>query len=132
MSKNANKNTTAETITGADVGSLSETLKGTETIAPTTGAPVSVPVKVTTREATGKSAIAQKIFDESYANYATDPKSVPQRKDILERCIAEAGLTPAGAATYLQNYKRKHGYSQPPATTSAPAAQTAPEGDTAE
>lgn len=126
MSKNDKKGT-AETITSNDVGSLKEVL-GT-----TAAAPVAVaPVVVTTRQATGKSAIAQKIFDESYANYATDPKSVPQRKDILQRCIDEAQLTPSGAATYLQNYKRKHGYSHSPTTAAPQAAAPAAEADKTE
>jgi hypothetical protein len=50
---------------------------------------------------------------------------VPQRKDILARVKTEAGLTDAGAATYLQNYKRKHGLSKAPETATA----AAPAGD---
>lgn len=34
---------------------------------------------------------------------------VPARKDVISRLIKEAGLTQAGAATYLQNWKTKMG-----------------------
>lgn len=54
-----------------------------------------------------KSHLAQIIFDESYKM-----NPVPQRKDIIARLMAEASLTAAGAATYLQNMKKKAGYVQ--------------------
>lgn len=47
---------------------------------------------------------ARIIFNESYAM-----QPVPQRKDILARFVNEAGCTPKGAATYLQNFKDKAG-----------------------
>jgi hypothetical protein len=62
------------------------------------------PEVVTTATADNKAAKARAIFD---ACYAMNP--VPQRKDIIARAVNEAGLTPAGAATYLQNYKSKKG-----------------------
>jgi hypothetical protein len=62
---------------------------------------------ITTQTAANKAAKAREIFAECYAQ-----SPVPQRKDILARAISEAGLTPAGAATYLQNYKRKEGLSK--------------------
>lgn len=38
-----------------------------------------------------------------------DLKNVPQRKDIINRLVSECGLTVNGAATYLQNMKKKAG-----------------------
>lgn len=46
---------------------------------------------------------ARVIFAEVYAM-----EQVPARKDIIARCVAEAGLTKAGAATYLQIYRKKN------------------------
>lgn len=80
---------------------------------------------VQTQASINKSAIATAIFDECYKM-----NPVPQRKDILARVKKEADLTDAGAATYLQNYKRKHGLSK--ATTAAPAQSAAPEAAEAE
>ena len=37
----------------------------------------------------------------------------PARKEMIARAVAEAGLTPQGAATYQQNYKSKHGLTAP-------------------
>jgi hypothetical protein len=51
---------------------------------------------------------ARVVLGESYADMA----KVPARKDIINRLVAEAELTPAGAATYLQNFKTKHGLTQ--------------------
>lgn len=48
---------------------------------------------------------ARKVFNEAYA----DPTKVPARKDIIAKMVTEAGLTPKGAATYLQNFKSKAG-----------------------
>ena len=61
------------------------------------------PEVVTTATADNKAAKARAIFDECYKM-----NPVPQRKDIIARAVNEAGLTPAGAATYLQNYKTKN------------------------
>jgi hypothetical protein len=51
---------------------------------------------------------ARVVLGEAYADMA----KVPARKDIINRLVAEAELTPAGAATYLQNFKTKHGLTQ--------------------
>lgn len=67
------------------------------------------PTVVTTAKADNKADKAREIFNESYAKFHIDPKSVPARKDIINRMVTEAGLTPAGAATYLQNFKKKAG-----------------------
>lgn len=53
-----------------------------------------------------KAAKARVIFDQAYADGAK-----PVRKDLLVKVQKEAGLTPAGSATYLQNYKRANGLS---------------------
>lgn len=103
------KKTETQTIKGEDVGNATAVLAAS--------APAGGKETVQTAVSLNKSAIATKIFDESYAM-----TPVPQRKDILARVKAEAGLTDAGAATYLQNYKRKHGLSK---TTEAPAATDA-------
>ena len=47
---------------------------------------------------------ARAIFNAAYALPV-----VPARKDIIASMIADAGLTKAGAATYLQNFKNKAG-----------------------
>lgn len=47
---------------------------------------------------------ARKIFTECYAQ-----TPVPKREVIIKRFIEEAGLTKAGAGTYLQNMKNKAG-----------------------
>lgn len=67
------------------------------------------PVTITTSRADTKSEKAMVVFNDCYKNFHTDPKSVPQRKDIINRLIGEAGLTQNGAATYLQNMKKKAG-----------------------
>lgn len=61
---------------------------------------------VKTVTAVTKADVARAIFNESYSM-----NPVPQRKDIINRFVAEAGLTKMGAATYLQNFKDKAGYS---------------------
>ena len=61
---------------------------------------------VKTVTAVTKADVARAIFNESYSM-----NPVPQRKDILNRFVEEAGLTKSGAATYLQNFKDKAGYS---------------------
>lgn len=67
------------------------------------------PMVVTTAKAENKADKAREIFNDCYKNYHVDPKSVPARKDIINRMVTEAGLTQAGAATYLQNFKDKAG-----------------------
>jgi hypothetical protein len=70
---------------------------------------VSVPETkpVVTAVATNKAEKARAIFKECYAM-----PQVPQRKDIIQRAVVEAGLTTKGAATYLQNYRNKQGMVQ--------------------
>lgn len=65
---------------------------------------VAAPELISTVKATTKADKARAIFNECYAQ-----SPVPQRKDILERMQKEADLTPAGSATYLQNFKRVAG-----------------------
>lgn len=62
---------------------------------------------VVTQVATNKAEKARAIFKECYAQ-----SPVPQRKDIIQRAVVEAGLTTKGAATYLQNYRNKQGMVQ--------------------
>jgi hypothetical protein len=68
------------------------------------GANVAVAAAAVIVAAPSKADKARAIFAQAYA----DPKAVPARKDIIARCVNEAGLTPKGAATYLQNYKAKN------------------------
>lgn len=49
-----------------------------------------------------KSALAAKIFDEM-----ASAKESYTRKQIIDRFVAEAKLTPAGAATYYYNLSKK-------------------------
>lgn len=65
------------------------------------------PTPIVSETSTKKSILAQAIFDECYKMVP-----VPQRKDIINRLTLEAKLTKAGAATYLQNMKKKAGYVQ--------------------
>lgn len=85
--------------------------KGPETIA-APAAQERAPITISTKSAETKSSKAVAVFNECYANYHTDPKSVPARKDIIARLVKEAGLTMNGAATYLQNMKTKAGIVQ--------------------
>ena len=111
------KKTETQTIKGSETGTVpAEVIAAANQQAGTT--------TVQTATAENKAAKANAIFAECYAM-----SPVPQRKDILARVEKEAGLTPAGAATYLQNYKRKHGLSKAPATTQA--APEAPAGEAA-
>ena len=70
------------------------------------------PEVVKTATSVNKADKARAIFDECYKQ-----SPVPQRKDIIARAVKEADLTPAGAATYLQNYKTKNGLVQKKAAT---------------
>lgn len=96
--------TNKETITKADVGVLNAAalVGGSET--------------VTTATADSKAKVAKAIFKEMFA---MNPQ--PARKDMINRAVAEAKLTPQGAATYLQNYKRDNNLSKPRAVVVAPA-----------
>ena len=60
---------------------------------------------------------ARTIFKEAYSM-----SPVPQRKDIINRMVVEAGLTKAGAATYLQNMKTKAGLVVARPKSTAPSA----------
>lgn len=60
-------------------------------------------VVVSTPAASNKADKARAIFGEMFAQ---NPR--PARKDMIQRAVSEAGLTQAGAATYLQNYKAKN------------------------
>lgn len=64
---------------------------------------VSVPLLVV-NSAPSKASKANAIFAEMF-----NMPQVPARKDMIKRAVAEAGLTEKGAATYLQNFKSKHG-----------------------
>ena len=72
--------------------------------APQASAPAANSATITTAVAVNKADKARVIFAEAYAQ-----SPVPQRKEIIGRMVAEAGLTKAGAATYLQNFKTKAG-----------------------
>lgn len=61
------------------------------------------PEVVTTATSVNKADKARAIFSEMFA---MNPR--PARKDMIARAVQEADLTPAGAATYLQNYKAKN------------------------
>lgn len=68
------------------------------------------------QQGVNKAAVAREIFNAT----ASD---VP-RKDVLQRFMAEAGLTKAGAATYYQNMKKEAGLvSQRTQQSSGPAAK---------
>lgn len=54
-----------------------------------------------TQQGHNKAAIARQIFN--------DVGTQLPRKDVIARFQAEAGLTPAGAATYYQNMKKDAG-----------------------
>ena len=72
---------------------------------------------IVTQAATIKADKARAIFKECYAM-----PQVPQRKDIINRFVVEAGLTKAGAATYLQNMKKKAGLVVARVQSTAPTA----------
>lgn len=52
-----------------------------------------------------KADLARVVFNKAYR----DPLNVPKRELIIKMMMEEAGLTKAGAATYLQNFKKKAG-----------------------
>lgn len=61
---------------------------------------------ITTAVAETKASKARAIFATMFAQ-----SPVPARKDMIAAAIKGAGCTPAGAATYLQDYKGKNGLS---------------------
>ena len=75
-------------------------------------------VELISRGTDSKAAKANSIFA---GMFAMSP--VPARKDILARFVGEAGCTPKGAATYLQNFKKAAGITAP--QIAAKAAETA-------
>lgn len=81
---------------------------GTETI---TAAPAAAAGTVV-----NKASIARTVFAEAYPDGKTTSL---QRKEIINQMVAKAGLTPAGAATYLQNFKKAAGIVQPRAAATA-------------
>ena len=120
----------SEVITGKDVGTLAAVVGDAPVAAVVVIAPAAAPVAstnvpstagaetITTVAGKSKSQMAQAIFRECYAQ-----TPVPQRKDIIARAMAETGLTQAGAATYLQNFKSANGLTKKVAP--APAAPAA-------
>ena len=70
---------------------------------------VAQPIVILSAKSVTKADKAREVFMDCYKNYHIDPKSVPQRKDIINRLMSECGLTQNGAATYLQNMKSKAG-----------------------
>lgn len=62
---------------------------------------------------------AREVFAKAYPDGKT---TTMQRKDIINLMISEAGLTKPGAATYLQNFKKKAGIVQERTAPTAVAA----------
>lgn len=75
---------------------------------------------ITTATADSKANKARAVFNDCYKDGVA---KAPARKDILARFVAEAGCTPKGAATYLQNFKKAAGITAP--QIAAKAAETA-------
>lgn len=63
-------------------------------------------IVIATNKAATKADKAREIFNDCYKDGV---EKAPQRKVILERMQKEAGLTAAGSATYLQNFKKAAG-----------------------
>jgi hypothetical protein len=63
--------------------------------------------KVVEQAAPSKMAVATSIFEEELAAKGREGMV---RKEILQRFMAEANLTPAGANTYYNNFRTKHGF----------------------
>lgn len=110
MSKAINSNESENIMSTKSNKSTSKVVAGTASTAVAAGKPetistgaVAVKPEVITA-APSKASIANAIFKESYAQ-----PTVPARKDIIARAVKESGLTAKGAATYLQNYREKHG-----------------------
>ena len=93
--KNVNKNENVEVIQKVE-----------EAVVESTVEVVQSPVAVS------KASIANAIFKQMFGM-----STVPARKDMIQRAMKEAKLTEKGAATYLQNYKAKHGLTKPKAVT---------------
>ena len=67
-------------------------------------APVVAAAVLVVQSVPSKASKANAIFAEMFGREVR-----PARKDMITAVVQQAGLTPAGAATYLQNYKSKHG-----------------------
>lgn len=63
-------------------------------------------IVIKTEKAITKMDRAIQVFNECYQNGVD---KAPQRKDIIARLMKECDLTQNGAATYLQNLKKKAG-----------------------
>lgn len=72
-------------------------------------APAVVEVTKKTRQVdpNSKTQKCNAIFAECYAM-----DKVPQRKDILAKAVEATGASPQAAATFLHNYRNKHGMVQ--------------------
>lgn len=77
---------------------------GTETIQATAAPATATAGAAVIQSAPSKASKANQIFAEMFGR-----EVVPARKEMIAAVVQHAGLTPAGAATYLQNYKSKHG-----------------------
>lgn len=66
----------------------------------TTQQPKQGPVVIATQQSTSKAAKAREIFSEMQGQ---------PRKDVVQKFVAEAGLTEKGAATYYQNFRKEAG-----------------------
>lgn len=92
-----------------------------KTVVKATKAAAAPAAKATTKVEVIKTPAAETKADKARAilgNIYGAKEALPARKDIIATLVAEAKLTPAGAATYLQNYKRDHGLVK---ATAAPA-----------
>lgn len=61
---------------------------------------------IQTQKSITKMDLAIEVFNDCYKEGVD---KAPQRKDIIARLMKEANLTQNGAATYLQNMKKKAG-----------------------
>lgn len=114
MARNAQKNTAANdnaALAGDALMNTAPTNTGAaeHIVAPAANVEERKPIQLSSSRSATKSEKAYEVFNDCYKSFHTDPKSVPQRKDIINRLISEAGLTQNGAATYLQNMKKKAG-----------------------
>jgi hypothetical protein len=76
----------------------------------------SAAAKVETITTVTKASIANPLLAEMFAKPEAER---PARKDMIAVIMEKAGLSKAGAATYLQNFKAKHGLTAPRATAVA-------------
>lgn len=106
----AKQNKNVVSIIGAGVSAAafafptSESMAANKSVVEVVAPAVTKVEPIQTVAAVKKSHLAQAVFDDCYKQ-----QPVPARKDIIAKLVAEADLTPAGAATYLQNMKKKAG-----------------------